>query len=173
MEAVIKLKTSLTNDVEKRLNAQVKMEAMSSQFYLSCASWCEKEGFAKAAEFLYAHSEEEREHQMKIFRYINEVGGHALVPALEGVPTNFESFRSIFEDVLAHEVKVSRSINDLADFCFQQKDFGTFQFLQWFIAEQREEEALARRIIELFDMIGEEGHGRWLIEREISKIGAH
>ncbi len=172
MEAVIKLKTSLTNEVEKKLNAQVRMEAMSSQFYLSCASWCETEGYEKAAQFLYEHSEEERTHQLKIFRYINEVGGHAIVPSLSEVPTQFNSFRSVFEDVLEHEVKVSRSINELADFCFQQKDFGTFQFLQWFIEEQREEEALARRILEVFDIIGEEGHGRWLIEQEIQKLGA-
>lgn len=172
MEAVIKLKTSLTNEVEKRLNAQVRMEAMSSQFYLSCASWCDKEGYENAANFLYTHAEEERVHQMKIFKYINEVGGHALVPPLSEVPTNFESLRSIFGDVLEHEVKVSRSINNLADFCFQSKDFGTFQFLQWFVEEQREEEALARRILDVFDLIGEEGQGRWMIEQEIGKISA-
>jgi len=172
MEAVIKLKTSLTSDVEKRLNAQVRMEAMSSQFYLSCASWCEKEGYENAANFLYTHSEEERMHQLKIFRYINEAGGHAIVPPLSEVPSDFESFRAIFEDVLGHEVKVSRSINNLADFCFGQKDFGTFQFLQWFIEEQREEEVLARRILDLFDLIGEQGQGRWMIEQEIGKVSA-
>lgn len=172
METVIKLKTSLTQEIEKKLNEQVKMEAMSSQYYLACASWCAKEGYEKAAEFLYQHAEEERAHQLKIFKYINEVGGHALVTPLDEVPNRFESVKQIFEDVLNHEVNVSRSINNLVDFCFKQKDFGTFNFLQWFVEEQREEEALARRVLDLFDIIDPSGHGLWMIEQEIAKIAA-
>lgn len=170
MKSIAKLKTSLTPEVEERLNMQVKMEGASSQFYLSFASWCEKEGYANSAAFLYKHSDEERMHMMKIFRYINQSGGHALAPEITDVQHHFSTLREVFETVLEHEVAVTRSINSLVDFSMQQKDYATFQFLQWFVAEQREEEELARRVIELFDIIGEQGHGLWLIDKAIGKL---
>lgn len=162
--------TSLKKEVAEKLNHQIKMEEESSQFYLSCASWCHKEGFEKAAEFLYKHSDEERMHMLKIFKYVNDAGAHALVPAIEQVRLEFDSIREIFENVLEHEVKVTQSINGLIDLCFQEKDFMTYHFLEWFIAEQREEEELARRILEIFDLIGEEGQGLWLIDQELGKL---
>jgi ferritin len=46
----------------------------------------------------------------------------------------------------------------------------TVEFMNWFLNEQKEEEYIARRALELFDVIGEEGTGRWEIDREITKI---
>ncbi len=168
--SISKLKTSLVKEVEEKLNKQIKMECASSQFYLSSASWCEKEGFVNAAGFLYKHSEEERGHMMKIFRYVNEVGGHALAPEITDIRHEFTTLREVFELVLEHEVAVTRSIHNLVDACMQMKDFTTFQFLQWFVSEQREEEALARRALEVFDLIGEEGQGLWMIDKALGKL---
>jgi ferritin len=172
MKAVKRKHTSLTEEVENKLNKQIKMEGLSSQFYLSCASWCHKEGFEQSAKFLYQHSEEERVHMLKIFHYVNNAGGHAIAPELTDIRNQFGSLREIFESVLEHEIAVTKSISKLVDACFEAKDFLTFQFMQWFISEQREEEELARRVIELFDLIGEEGQGLWLIDQEIGKLGA-
>lgn len=167
-----RLQTSLDGEVEKMLNQQVQLEDQSSQFYLSFASWCEREGYVKAAEFLYDHAEEERQHMLKFFKYINAVGGHAIAAEITQVPHEFESLRHIFEQVLEHEVKVTKAINEIVDCCFQTKDFSTFQFLQWFVAEQREEEETARTILDAFDLIGEDSpQGLWLIDQEIGRIG--
>ncbi len=167
-----RLKTSLTKEVEGKLNEQIKLEEHSSQFYLSCASWCEKEGYQNAAEFLYGHSEEERIHMLKVFKYVNSVGGHALVPDVTGIKSSFSSLREVFEEILEHEINVTKSIGDLADYCFKLKDFSSFQFLQWFVQEQREEEELARRVIEVFNLIDENSaHGLWYIDKEIGRIG--
>ncbi len=170
IKSSISLKTSLIPEVEKRLNNQVKIEAESSMFYLSCASWCEYNGYENAAAFLHGHSEEERTHMMKIFKYINSSGGHAAAPEIRSMRHDFESLREIFELLMEHEIKVSVSINDMAEFCFRAKDFTSFNFLQWFIAEQREEEEICRRALELFDIIGTEGQGLWMIEQELAKL---
>ncbi len=170
MEKNRRLQTSLKKEVAEKLNRQVKMEEASSQFYLSCASWCHTKGYEKAADFLYKHADEERMHMLKIFKYINDAGGHALVPEIADIRHDFSSLREIFENVLEHEVEVTKAINDLIDMCFQQKDFMTYHFLEWFISEQREEEELARRILEIFDIIGEEGQGLWLIDQELGKL---
>jgi ferritin len=166
-------KRSLTEETEKLLNKQIVMEGKSSAAYLSMASWCETEGYDISAQFLYKHSEEERMHMLKLFQYINAAGGHAMQPEISGIKHSFKSLREVFEDVLDHELDVTKSIHLIVDHCFQIKDYATFNFLQWYVMEQREEETLARRAVELFDLIGEEGVGLWTIDQEIGKLEAY
>jgi ferritin len=169
----INVKRSITEETEKLLNQQIMMEGKSSAAYLSMASWCDKEGFSTSADFLYKHSEEERMHMLKLFGYINAAGGHALQPEISGIKQHFNSLREVFETVLNHELEVTKSINELVDHCFTNKDFATFNFLQWYVMEQREEETIARRAVELFELIGEEGIGLWTIDQEIGKLEAY
>lgn len=164
---------SLTKQTEALLNKQIVMEGESSAYYLSMASWCETKGFEVSSQFLYNHSEEERMHMLKLFKYINAAGGHALQPEVSGIKHSFKSLREVFDQILKHEIAVTKSINELVDHCFKTKDFATFNFLQWFVSEQREEETLARRAVELFEIIGEEGVGLFMIDQEIGKLEAY
>ncbi len=161
---------SITNETEKLLNQQIMMEGKSSAAYLSMASWCQTQGFDTSATFLYKHAEEERMHMLKLFRYVNVAGGHALQPETKSLRHTFKSLREVFNMVLDHELEVTKSINSLVDHCFKIKDFATFNFLQWYVMEQREEETLARRAVEIFDLIGEEGVGLWMIDQEVGKL---
>lgn len=161
---------SLLHDTEQLLNQQIKMEAESSAYYLSMASWCDMKGYANSAHYLYQHSDEEREHMLKLFHYINEAGGLAIQPEIIGIKHRFNSLREVFELTLEHEILVTKSINNIVDHSFQAKDFATFSFMQWYVTEQREEETWARRALELFDIIGEEGTGLWIIDQEIRKL---
>jgi ferritin len=111
-------------------------------------------------------------HMMKIFQYVNEAGGHAIQPEITGVRHHFNSLREVFELILEHEIKVTKSINSLVDHAFGVKDFATFSFMQWYVTEQREEETMSRRAVELFDIIGEEGIGLWTIDQELGKLHA-
>jgi ferritin len=171
MKEFITKHRSLMEETEQLLNKQIKLEAVSSALYLSMASWAEIKGYQNSAAFLYKHAGEEHMHMMKIFRYVNQAGGHALQPEISGVPHDFKSLRAIFENILEHEIVVTKSIHSLVDHCFNNKDFTTFSFLQWYVTEQREEETLARRVLELFNIIGEEGLGLWTIDQEIGKLG--
>lgn len=170
MKDLLRLKTSLKEEIEVLLNAQIKMEAYASSLYLSLASWCDDKGFDVSAAFFERQSEEEREHMLKLFKYVNDRGGRAISPEVVDIPTDFESFRSIFELTLEQEMDVTESLNNIADKCFKAKDYVTFQFLQWFLEEQIEEEYVARRILEIFDVVGEEGTGRWEIDKHILKV---
>lgn len=172
MKEFITKNRSLLEETEELLNNQIKLEGISSAYYLSMASWAEIKGYENSATFLYDHADEERMHMMKIFKYVNEAGGHALQPEISGIQYEFDSLRSVFEMILDHEIKVTKSINALVEHCFSNKDFASFNFLQWYVTEQREEETMARRILELFDIIGEEGIGLWTIDQEIGKLGS-
>lgn len=170
MKDLLRLKTSLKEEIEVLLNAQIKMEAEASATYLAMAAWCDDQGLDHSAQFFEAQSGEEREHMLKLFKYVSDRGGRAISPEVVNVPRDFESFRSVFELTLEQEMDVTHSINNIADRCMKEKDYVTFNFLQWFLNEQIEEEYVARRILELFDVIGEAGTGRWEIDKHVLKV---
>ena len=169
---ITKYKCALGQETEQRLNEQVAMEAKSSASYLAMASWSDMKGYKGAASFLYNQAEEERAHMLKLFHYINDAGGHALQPTITEVQHSLSSLKEVFELALMYEVEVSQAIHRLADHCLASKDFATFNFLQWFLEEQIEEEATARRHLEFFDVIGEAGVGLHLIDKEIGAYKA-
>ena len=156
--------------IEAALNKQIKVEAQSSQVYLSMASWAEVLGFEGVAKFMYAHSDEERMQMLKMVKFVNERGGHAKVSQLEAPPVQFGSFKEMFQELFNHEVKVSAHINDLIDICLQEKDHATHNFLQWYVSEQIEEEALARNILDKINLIGDDKGGFYLFDNDIKSL---
>ena len=173
MKDLLRLRTSLTEEIESLLNEQIRVEAHSSAMYLAMASWCNRNGFDNSAGYFEKQSGEERKHMLKLFRYINDLGGRAVSPEIMNVPQEFESFRGVFEQALQQEIFVTQQFNRISDRCLKAKDFVTLQFLQWFLNEQIEEEYVARRILELFDVIGEDGTGRWEIDKRVPRISYH
>ncbi len=160
----------LSKKVEKALNAQIRIEAESSQVYLSMASWAEVKGLEGISGFMYGHSDEERMHMLKLVKYVNERGGHAHVSDLKEPKTDFDTFQKMFEELYKHEIFVSKSINDLVHITLEEKDYATHNFLQWYVAEQIEEEALARTILDKINLIGNDKGGLYLFDRDIQQI---
>ncbi len=160
----------LTKNIEKALNEQIKLEHESSQIYLSMASWAEERGFEGVASFMYAHSDEEREHMLKLFKFVNERGGHAVVSALTAPPVSFGSLKKMFKTLFDHEVMISKKINDLVDITLQEKDYATHNFLQWYVSEQIEEESLARNILDKINLIGDDKGGLYLFDNDVKML---
>ena len=158
--------------IEQALNQQVQLEAESSQIYLAMASWAEVEGYEGIGNFLYKHSDEERLHMLKLIRFINERGGHAIIPTLSQPPVKYAGIQPLFQMVFDHEVHVSNEINKLVDICLHDKDYTTHNFLQWYVSEQIEEEALARKVIDKLKLIGDDKAGHYLFDRDLAGITA-
>lgn len=153
--------------VEAVLNDQIEKEASSSQFYLAMASWAESNGLNGTAKFLYTHSDEERFHMLKLVKFVNERGGVAIIPGLETPPKEFNNLENVFQLLLEHELVVTDSINNLVDICLQEKDYTTHNFIQWYVSEQLEEEALARTILDKIKLIGNDKGGLYLFDRDL------
>ncbi len=153
--------------VELALNDQIEKEASSSQYYLAMASWAENNGLNGTAKFMYLHSDEERFHMLKLIKFVNERGGTAVVPAVGQPAINFENLETVFTLLLKHEIKVTESINNLVDVCLQEKDFSTHNFVQWYVSEQLEEEALARTILDKLRLIDGDKGGMYMFDRDL------
>jgi ferritin len=160
----------LSKNLEKALNEQIAMETFACNYYLAMASWCDKSGLQGAAKFLYAHSQQEQAHMLKLFHYINDAGGFARVAATEAPPSDFKTLANLFELVLNQERKVTEAINRLVDICLTEKDYSSFNFLQWYVAEQHEEELVMTRILDLIKITGLEGRGLYHVDKEISQM---
>ncbi len=160
----------LSEKIEKSLTEQIRIEAESSQIYLAMASWAETQGFQGVSSFMYAHSDEERMHMLKLVKFVNERGGHAKISALTAPPLSFGSFKELFQSLFDHEVMVSQKINDLVDITLTEKDYATHNFLQWYVAEQIEEEALARTILDKISLIGDDKGGLYLFDNDVKML---
>ena len=160
----------INKTIEEALNKQITVEAESSQVYLAMASWAEVKGLEGVAEFMYAHSDEERMHMLKLVKFVNERGGHAQIETLKAPPISFGSFKEMFQTLLDHEIMVSNSINELVHISLQEKDYATHNFLQWYVAEQMEEEALARTILDKINLIGDDKGGLYLFDNDVKQL---
>ncbi|WP_242203471.1 ferritin [Aestuariivivens insulae] len=160
----------LSKSIEKALNDQIRIEAESSQIYLAMACWAEVKGLEGVAGFMYSQSNEERDHMLKLIKFVNERGGHAHISALNAPNVTFESFKEMFEKLFEHEVFVSESINNLVHISLQEKDYATHNFLQWYVSEQIEEEAMARTILDKINLIGNDKGGLYLFDRDIVNL---
>ena len=160
----------LSKQMEKSLNEQIALEGYASFLYLSMASWCEKKTLTGCADFMFRQSEEERQHMLRIFHYINDMGEHALTPAIPQPKSEWASIQELFEEVYGHEQKVSASIDRLVAQSYDEKDHKTLAFLQWYVEEQREEETLMRAIIDRITLIGDGPQSLYYIDKEISAI---
>jgi ferritin len=161
----------ISKSIEQALNNQIAEEAYASYYYLAMASWCDKSGLPGSAKFLYAQSEEEREHMTKLFIYINETGGHAITPSIKQPPLNYKSVEEIIHMVLEHERDVTKSINNLVDLCLKEKDYSTFHFLQWYVAEQHEEERLFTALLDKIKTLGGDKGAMYWIDKELAAMG--
>jgi ferritin len=160
----------LSKTIEDALNKQIRIEAESSQVYLAMAVWAEVKGLEGISNFMYEHSDEEREHMLKLIKFVDERGGHAHISELAAPNVKFNSFQDMFKKLLEHEIFVSQSINELVHISLQEKDYATHNFLQWYVAEQIEEEATARTILDKINMIGDDKGGLYLFDRDIQQL---
>ena len=154
------------------LNAQMTKEAHASQIYLSYAAWADNQGYGGTSNFLFRHAQEERNHMMKILEYILKRGAEVQITAIPAPPANPESINSCFEKVFNHEVDNTAAIYKLVKISFDEQDWATWNFMQWFVKEQIEEETLAMNLLAKMKIAGGENAGNnelYSLDRDLGK----
>lgn len=144
----------LSNNMQNALIKQMTKESHASQIFLSYGCWADIQGYGGIANFLYRHSQEERNHMIKFMRYILDRGGEAKVEAIPAPPENPQNLTDCFNKVFQHEVENTTSIYNIVDIALQEKDWATLNFMQGFVKEQTEEEKLALELIDKLKIAG-------------------
>lgn len=162
----------LSEKLSTALNAQMTKEAHASQIYLSYAAWADSQGFRGTANFLFRHAEEERNHMMKMLEYILKRGAKVKVSALPAPPDNPASLHSCFEKIFEHEVNNTEGVYKVAKLSLDEEDWATWNFMQWFVKEQIEEETLAIDLLDKMKLAGGDkatSNALYLLDRDLAK----
>ena len=160
----------LSKTLAASLNAQMTKEAHASQIYLSYGAWADNRGFCGIANFLFRHAEEERNHMMKIFEYILKRGAEVHVTAIPAPHENPSSINSCFEKIFEHETDNTKAIYKLVKMSFAEEDWATWNFMQWFVKEQTEEETLAINLLDKIKIAGGEtisSNALYLLDKDL------
>ncbi|MDB5002547.1 MAG: dolichol kinase [Mucilaginibacter sp.] len=144
----------LSATLASALNNQMTNEAHNAQIYLAYASWASDNGYDGIANFLFRHANEERNHMMKFLEYILKRGGKVVVTAIPAPGPDPISVNDCFEKVFKSEVENTASIYAIVDMSMAEKDWATWNFMQWFVKEQTEEETLAMDLLSKIKVAG-------------------
>jgi len=158
----------LSEKMQDALNGQLNKEMYSAYLYLAMSAYSTYIGLKGFANWFMVQYQEEMMHAMKIYDYINDQGGQVKLMAIEQPLTEFKSPMDMFEKTLEHEKFITKSINELVDLAIAEKDHATNIFLQWFVTEQIEEESNDKDIIARLKLIGKDGNGLLMLDKELA-----
>ncbi len=161
----------LNKKVEAAMNDQLQNELQSAYVYLGMSAYCESQSLPGMAAWLRQQFDEEQQHAMKFYNFILDRDGQVALKQLDSAPTEYGSPIQVFEAALANERQVTAQINDLYALANKENDFASQALLDWFAAEQVEEEKTVGQIVDDLKRAGD-GNGLFLLDRELGSRGA-
>lgn len=157
----------ISDKMQKALNEQINAELFSSYLYLAMAAYFESEKWIGFAKWMQVQSEEEYNHAMKFYKYINDVDGKVLLDAIEKPKLKWKSPLEVFEEAHKHELYITERISSLVNLANQEKDYPTNLFLNYFVKEQVEEVSAVAQIVHKFKLLSDNKTSLFLLDREL------
>ncbi|MBU1318810.1 MAG: ferritin [candidate division Zixibacteria bacterium] len=154
--------------VQDALNAQINEELYSAYIYFAMAAYFKSLNLDGFAHWMEIQTQEELSHAFKFYGYMNDRGGRPVMAAISKPPLEWDSPLAAFQEAYKHEQHISAAINKLVDLSIQESDHAMNNMLQWFVAEQVEEEASADEIVKKLKLIGDNGTGVLMIDQELA-----
>jgi len=158
----------LSEKMVDALNEQINKEMYSGYMYLSMSAYADFKGLKGLGNWFHVQYQEEMEHAMRIYDYVQEQGAHVKLKTIDQPPTDFGTPLQIFEKTLEHERFVTTLINNLVDLAIEERDHASRIFLQWFVSEQVEEESNVNEILDKIKLAGEDGNGLFMVDKELA-----
>jgi len=159
----------LKKKVLKALTRQINEEMYSSYLYLSMESYFHSISLSGFATWMRVQAQEELCHGMKLYDFIHERGGRVFLDTINRPDSKWATPLAAFEQVMAHEEKVTALINELMDLASTEQDHATKIFLQWFVSEQVEEEASVGEVLNKLRLIQNDSSGLFMLDAELAK----
>ncbi len=159
----------INKTIESAINEQINAEMYSAYLYLAMSAYFEEQNLSGFANWMRIQAQEEMSHAMKFYDYIIERGGRVDLKPIEGPPTEWKDTMTVMQEVYEHEQKVTSLIYNLVKLAKDAQDYATENMLQWYVAEQVEEEANADAIIQKLIFIDGKGHGLLMIDKELQQ----
>jgi ferritin len=157
----------LTKKLQDALNEQINKEFFAEYLYLSMSAYLESiemEGFAN---YFNVQAQEEHFHAMKMFNFVHDKGGRVILKSLKEPKSEYTSVINVIEESLKHERYVTKCINELMDTAIKENDHSVKSFLEWYVDEQVEEEAVISKLLSKLKLIKGEGFGLLTLDNQL------
>ncbi len=159
----------INKKIENAFNAQLNEELGSAYVYLSMSAYFESLNLAGFAHWMREQAKEEISHAMKFFEHLTDRNGRVTLSALKAPKTDWKSPLSAFQDALKHEEYISNCIHKLVDLAQKEKDHPAFEFLQWFVDEQVEEEKSVGEVVEKLKLAKDHAAALLFLDAQLAK----
>jgi ferritin len=158
----------ISKKMQDLINKQINMEIGSAYIYYSMSAWAQDQDLPGLANWMRIQALEELTHGDKFFHYMVERGARVVMDKIDKPQTEWKTPVAVMETTLGHENKVTASINALVTQARKENDHATDNFLQWFVAEQVEEEANATALLKQFKMLEKAPGGVYMLDKELA-----
>ena len=152
----------------KALNDQLNAEFFSAYLYFSMAAYFNDTNLSGFAHWMRLQVQEERMHCQKLADFISERRGRVVLESIKKPQHTWESPLNAIENAFEHERMISRKINDLVTLSLEENDNATYNFLQWFVSEQVEEESAVNAIVQNLKLINGFGPGMFILDKDLA-----
>lgn len=161
----------LEKNMLDQLNGQLNLECYSHHLYWQMSAWCAAQGFSGSADLLRRSAQSEQKHLEKLLNYMSDTGALPLIGTISAPPDEFPSLPDLFQQIYEHEQAISDRINSLVHHALTSQDYTTFNFLQWFVSEQYQEEKQWKRILDQLEWLGNESTALFLFDQSLLQTG--
>ena len=158
----------MNNKVHELLNQQINKEFYSAYLYLDFSNYFEEAGLDGFANWYLIQAQEERDHAMLFYRYLQNENQKVTLEAIGKPDKVFASHMDVLQAGLEHEKYVTALIHDIYSAAYDVKDFRTMQFLDWFVKEQGEEETNANDMITKMELFGSDPKSLYMLNQELA-----
>lgn len=158
----------ISDTMQKSINDQINAELFSAYLYLAMEAYFQSKGLAGLASWMRVQVQEEMVHAMKMYDFINARNGRVELQEIAKPPLEWASPLDAFKAAYLHETAVTALINKLVDLAIEENDHATNNFLQWFVAEQVEEEQSTSAVVDKLKLLGKSTEGLFQLDKELS-----
>lgn len=163
---------AMNDELAQAYNDQINLEFESMYVYLQMAAHLDGQNLPGLARWMRVQAGEERQHAMRFFDFLLDRGVDITLQQIAAPEVDTSSTVAVFEQALAHEQKVSASIDALYRRATELADYASFPILQWFVDEQVEEESTVGQIVERLRMAGGDPSALLLLDSELGSRDA-
>ena len=158
----------MNQTVAKLINEQINKEFYSAYLYLDFANYYAQVGLDGFENWYKVQAQEEREQALLFMDYIQQNGEAVVLEAIDKPDKEFKEFIDPLKEGAKHERYVTGLIHSIYGAAYEEKDFRTMQFLDWFVKEQAEEEDTADDLIKKFQLFGSDSKGLYMLDNELA-----
>ena len=157
----------MNDKIKALLNQQINKELYSAYLYVDIANYYDGLDLDGYANYYMIQAQEERDHALLFLKYMQNNGLKVTLEAIDKPDKTYGSILDPLEAAAEHERYVTSLINAIYHECYEDRDYRTMKFLDWFVDEQMEEEDNADSLVSRYKLFGGDPRSLYLLDQEL------